>query len=302
MKLYRVAFIIGLFFCLQAAVASELSFDGLAPNSKHFGLQKRVFQIFHQRWVVCETYENYAGNPTTENMEKYIVAMQVFDKQSVDLGKTLVSLVDEPGREAIQLVSAIYKSMDAISRQALYKALGTFKSDIFMSGMAGNSNARLPLSEEEFREYFPGYGYTEPGYKYRKGREVSRESKGFFSQDTEETYVSSFTVELNVTLDILNLLRQMFAQGKISNLQEKGQITSNVNGVPTIVFKVSFVVGKKIFTKTSRRYEIIKTWFELSRAKDNGWGNTGPWEVCGQTYELINEPTGDAPVVVSLNE
>ncbi|MBF0548231.1 MAG: hypothetical protein HQM08_27590 [Candidatus Riflebacteria bacterium] len=282
-------------YCSYSYAVDTLAFDGVPPTDKHFSLQQSIFQIINQRWKICDLFETYSSKPTADNESSYNKSLEIFDKQSMELGKNLIAVMDEPSREGICLVSEIYKSLDFVSRQALYPALQTLRAQV-NSEVVNSKNGKAPLTDGEFRDYFPGYGYTEPGYKYRKGLEVSREDKGFFSQTDEQTITSNLSVDLTVTLDILNLLKGMLAKGTIQNLVVKEKSTADVNGVPTIVFKVSFSLVKSLVTKTTRRFEVTKVWFELSRAKEQGFGGYGPWEVCGKTYEIINDPTGDAVV------
>ena len=141
-------------------------------------------------------------------------------------------------------------------------------------------------------EYFPGYGYGEPGYKYRKGRELSREEKGFRWQDEEQVIHVDVDVELVISLDLLPRFREMIPAGRIRDFQVGEPFTAMIDGQPLLAVKVKFTASSMLRTVTRRKYEVNRVWFELLRAQGGIW-NQGPWETCGQTYVVIQEPTGE---------
>ncbi|MFZ2955555.1 MAG: hypothetical protein WA705_01465 [Candidatus Ozemobacteraceae bacterium] len=271
---------------MMLGFAPVFAFDGLGPKDKGFDLQGQVFALVHQRWMISEMLIQLQNNPSPEAQEKYNTEINIYQKNGVELGKRIMNSLEDPNRDVIELVSAIYKSLDTVGRQGLYSALGYLKT-------AANIEFNGRLSDAEFREYFPGYGYTEPGFKYRKGREVERENKGNHWQYEERTITSTFNVELTVSLDVLSILKGLVTGGVIKNLKVGDQFETNVGGTPMFVVKVSFQLIKSLVTKTNRKFEVNKIWFELLRSKDSGWGNAGTWEPVGKTYEIINEPTGE---------
>lgn len=283
-----------LFIFLLLAVVPVMAYDGYGPDHKLFPLQNQVFSTIHQYWLVQDLFEKLATDHSSQAAADYKKATDIFQKQSVDLGKKVLAQIDEPNRESLTAMSDIYKSLEPLARQSLYPSLATLRNQIAME-------FKSPLTDKEFREYFPGYGYTEPGYKYRKGREIERENKGTTWQSEEHSITSTFSVEVTVTLDLLNILKGMVTSGAIKNLESGTPYEVNVNGTPMFVVKVSFTVVKSIVTKTNRKFEVNKIWFELLRSKDSGWGNPGTWEPVGKTYEIINEPTGEE-VVTNISQ
>jgi hypothetical protein len=285
-------FSVFLFAALVLVATSASAFDGFGPTHKHFHLQTTVFNTVHQYWLVQDLLSKLSQNDP-DALEEYEEACNLFNKQSQDLGKRLLAAVDEPKREILGVISEMYCSFDPNARQALFPALAHLKTAL-------HQEFKFPLSEAEFREYFPGYGYTEPGYKYRKGREIDRENKGVTWQSEERSITSTFKVSITISLDILSILKGMVTGGAIKNLKVHREYEVNMGGTPMFVADVSFEVVKSLVTKTNRKFEVNKIWFELLRAKVSGY-STGPYEVCGKTYEIINEPTGEE-VVTNINE
>jgi len=285
--MFKRSTILVLAFVLVLSTAG--AFGGYGPDHKNFKLQAQVFSVVHQFWTVNELFYQVSLNHTPALEEQYLQASDLYEKQSLDMGKQLLNGLESRSRELLEVLSEIYKSFDPISRMALYPSIGYLRVALLQEH-------RAPLTDQEFKEYFPGYGYGEPGFKYRKGRELEREPKGSTWQQEEQSITTTWNVELVVTLDILNILAGMATSGAIKDLQVGPQQTMEVNGQPMIVVKVTFTRVKAITTKTNRKFEVNKIWFELLRAKVSGW-STGPWETCGKTYEIINEPTGEDVVI-----
>ncbi|HNW36963.1 MAG TPA: hypothetical protein PKM25_18635, partial [Candidatus Ozemobacteraceae bacterium] len=287
--MYRNLMIIMVAFGLIAGVAMPgfAGYDGYTPGHKHFDLQTKAFQLVQQHWLSADRLLAYVNDPTDANLELYNKTLEIQKKQSVELAKFVQATFDEDS-DTLEALSDIYKSLDPAARTAFYAVLGVLKADIVQ-------DVHSKITPEQFREYFPGYGYTEPGYKYRKGREVERENKGVTWQSEEHSIQTNFQAELTISLDILDILKGMATGGVIKNLKILDQFETNVNGQPLICAKVSFQVIKTITTRTNRKFDVNKIWFELLRAKSSGWSN-GPWEVCGKTYQIINEPTGEEVV------
>lgn len=265
-----------------------MAFDGVQPGHKLFKTQEAIFNTVTEYWNVQELFIEYTNNPTPENEMKWDIASQEHAKKSAAIGKKVLSSIKKKIYGQVELLSDIYKSLPLGSRNSLYPALGYMKVAIVQE-------YKKYLSEEKFREYFPGYGYTEPGFKYRKGRELDREYKGVTWQSEEHSISSTWNVSLTISIDLLNILSGMVTGGAIKNLEVGPQYNMNVGGQPMIVCNVSFQRIKSIVTKTNRKFEINKVWFELKRAKSSGW-STGEYEVVGKTYEILQEPTGEAVV------
>lgn len=263
------------------------AFDGYGPSHKHFGLQTQAFQLVRQHWLAADRLLTYVNNPTEENLAIYNQTLEIHSKQSVELAKFVLATFDE-GTETLEAFSDMYKTLDPAARTSFNAMLGVVKASIVQ-------NLNSKISPEQFRDYFPGYGYTEPGYKYRKGRELDRENKGSTWQSEEHSIQTNFQAELTISLDILNILKGLATGGVIKNLKVSEQFEGSMNGQPILLAKVSFQVIKTITTKTNRKFDVNKIWFELLRAKSSGW-STGAWEACGKTYEIINEPTGEEVV------
>ncbi len=284
MKFKSIVFIFLMLICAQVQ-----AFDGLTPDDNLFEFQCKIFRVISNYWEIQDLYDVYINNETPENESNWVKAMENHSKKSVVIGKRILESLKKKQLGEIELLSEIYKSLEVSVRPAVYPALGYMKVEI-------SQDFKEILSEEKFREYFPGYGYTEPGYKYRKGRETKREYKGVTWQQEEHSISTTWNVNLTVSIDVLNILKGWLTGGLIKNLKVSEQFQMNVGGQPMICFNVTFQRVNAITTKTNRKFEINKIWFELLRSKSSGWSNSGEWEKTGETYEILHEPTGEEVV------
>jgi hypothetical protein len=278
-------------FLLVVLCTPAFSFDGVLPAHKLFDFQIETFTLLREYWNVQEAYNDYVMNENHQTESEWLEAIDAHAKRSSEMGRDVLSSIKKNKYGKLELLSEIYKSLPVEARPAYYMVLGFMKVEIIHS-------YKQHLSEEQFKAYFPGYGYTEPGYKYRKGREVAREEKGVTWQEEEVSISTNWNVSLTVSLDVLNILKGMLSSGVIKNLKVSKEFTMEVGGQPMICFNVSFQRTKSIKTKTTRRFEVNKIWFELLKAKSSMWSDS-EWEVCGKTYEIVHEPTGES-VVTSL--
>jgi len=270
--------------------APVMAFDGVLPGHNLYIVQQKIFAAISDYWQVQELFLQYVADPTEENEKNWNAHIQVHTQGCVEIGKSVMRSLKKSQYGKIDMLSDIYKSLPDGARNALYPTLGYLKFEI-------THKADEFLTEEKFREYFPGYGYSEPGYKYRKGRELDREYKGVTWVNEEQSISSTWNVSLTVSIDILNILSGMVTGGVIKNLKVSEQFTMNVNGTPMIVCNVSFQRIKSIVTKTNRKFEINKVWFELLRSKSSSWSSSNAvWELTGKTYEILQEPTGEEVV------
>ena len=282
MRTTRLFLLMSLCFLLTCPVQA---FEPVSPDSPLFDFQQKVFTTINQYWHAQELFIEYISQQEGYKLANYENATKVFEQMSLEAGKEALDSANKSQYGKLELLSDVYKSLPVPARVALYPMIGLIKFEMLHSN---NSE----LTEELFRHYFPGYGYTEPGYRYRKGRETGREHLGTTWQEEQHSISTDLNVRLTVNIDVVNILKDLFTSGLISNLSISEPYSVNINNQPTLVFDVSFRRTTEITTKTVRRFDINKIWFELLRARSSFWG-TGDWHLVGETYEIHHEPTGE---------
>ncbi len=267
-------------------VVLPLSIVWAIPTGTAADFRDEAFGLVQDSWKVTDLLLSATEKNDETSLQGYNAAADEFQRKSLELGTKVLSALENGDREPLEALSAVYRDLDPVGRQALYPALSPLMT-------ANVQELRSPVSNRELREYFPGYGYTESGYKYRKGLEVEREFKGTTWQDEEQTINTTVSVELVINIDLLDILKGLAGSGAIKNLKVgKPFEMEHGGGAPLLCVKVSFQSVKTITTKTNRKFDVNKIWFELLRAKSGFWSN-GPWEPCGKTYVIAHEPTGE---------
>lgn len=213
----------------------------------------------------------------------YAEAMKNLEERSQQLANTVVKGLEAGDRSELEALSAFYKERSEFERPA-FEMVVTSVLD-----WMNNAELQGKVKFADRAEYFPGYGYADPKYKYRKGQEVEREETSKYWQDEERTIESEQTFEGLIEFE---LAAQLKNDANVSEFKEMGAPMSlNIGGHIKMYVKVSFRVFKKLVTKAKKQYAVNKVWFELFRAPKTYW-STPTWEVCGKTYELIHEPSG----------
>lgn len=137
------------------------------------------------------------------------------------------------------------------------------------------------------REYFPGFGYSDPDFQYRKGKETSSEFLYARWVDEEKTFSQEKEFELTVELKLVAELKLKFPNIKV--LKEFGV---EIGGNFVMCAKVRIKTSKTLTVKTKKKIGQYKRWFELLKAKKTFW-STPVWSFCGKTYVHFAEPTGE---------
>ncbi|MBF0406731.1 MAG: hypothetical protein HQM10_05235 [Candidatus Riflebacteria bacterium] len=273
---------VGFFFCVSLCCYGT----SLANSDETLGRELEFSKAAGSFWALNDLLlKSECADQKVSTQSKYEAELKNYNDSIDRLSKKLLASWNSNDGFLADF-SNFYKSLPVEARKAFYPAIEPLRNEIILNSFENSAEMN------RLREYFPGYGYSEPGYKYRKGREIEREAKGTTWQDEEQTVSSNMNINLTVTLDVLNILNHWLKLGNIANLVVHKQFQTTYNGAPMFVFNVSFSLMKTMVTKRKRKYEVNKIWFELHKSK-TAWGTDGEWELCGKTYEIIQDPTGD---------
>lgn len=247
------------------------------------GLQKRLAEAVSVYWESRDLLEKSPANePEVE--AKFNDLSKRLKEANRWFGGEIVSALTNADWDEFRLFARAYASVAPEARPAFKEALDM--------GAAAYLQVPLPPNAGEFKEYFPGYGYGEPGYRYRRGKELRRDYKGDFWQYEEHVYAKETTHTVMVSIDVLGILKGLLGQGLISNLSVGEPQTIPVNGDFVIAYQATFTTMQSMTTKAHRQYEVYRVWFELMRTQDSGWNPNPIWETCGETFQIMYEPTG----------
>lgn len=264
---------------LFGATGACLASADADPSALPGDLELRVHAFIAGSMATQDLLEQCRTAPNDEAYAHYEKQQQRLAGDLAALQQMMIAAVEAGNTETIQDMCRIWRSLDELGRQTLHPVISQMES------------ASLHTANRSLREYLPGYGYTESGYQYRKGLELDREFKGNRWQDEELTVTTNVTAKLTITLDLVGMFQDLAASGVIRNLKV-GEPYEVQRGEPLLVVNISFEAVKSLVTKTQRRFEINKVWFELFRRKTS-YSSSAPWDLVGKTYVIMQEPTGD---------
>jgi len=242
-------------------------------------------------WYAVEEYPYEDSSEIGQLEQTYVEKARSYRNRCEDFARQVISTMKRDDIKLFYALSACYKKLHRLQKRALDPVASMIVEQI-QADLLNNDGTLIALIPEEhqgniLREYFPGYGYSDPRYKHRKGRETKREFIQAFWKTEKETIQSTNYMEMTIEASLLPQLEtqvQFLKILKLFNIEINGQIVAAA--------KVSFQVTKTLVTECRVRYAKNKVWFELWRKdKLDLWGNT--WELCGETYEFFEEPTGE---------
>ncbi|MDD2715266.1 MAG: hypothetical protein PHW04_05165 [Candidatus Wallbacteria bacterium] len=257
--------VLGLFLALLFAVNAATTSD----------MERRVFSMVNDYWKAVDLI--------SKNPELNLTAM--------DKVKAEADLI------ANEIITALEKD-DALPYYNFVKLYN--RSDI---RKAPEFTAPLNLIADQVIEYkkardltpdsyFPGYGYADPNFVYRRGEEASTEVLSVYWKRIERTLEAGkkFSMQIEVGAS---------AQfGGSADVKEIGpRETVNIGGSIKEVVMCEITVKDTIKTLCTIKYQNVKTFFKLYKAEKTWWGMShGDWIECGKTYQIFDEESG-LPVV-----
>ncbi|MDD5089920.1 MAG: hypothetical protein PHQ23_03290 [Candidatus Wallbacteria bacterium] len=143
------------------------------------------------------------------------------------------------------------------------------------------------------REYFPGYGCSEDGpfgYRYRRTRQLSSKVLSVYWKKISETIEKGTTRRM--TLDS-SMVAKLAGQAVLEAIGKPFEI--NVDGETKPVCEYNVTFQKNVAMESSQKFQKVKVWFRLQRARKFLWIFWGNWNDCGRTYD-ISEEESDNPV------
>jgi len=261
----------------------------IMPDEDMSGYEARtvnkIICLYWDALDVMNQIESVKGD-NVDLANKYKKIVRELNDSCNELAANVIYNMDKNNLSSLKKFSDIYKIKQVPERQPLYLACSSIiskvKSDI-LSNRPEIKGTVFASVEQFAAEYFPGYGYGEPGFKYRKGKELSSEFLNAYWQEEEKTMESAKHFEGTIDIKIAAELKN---NPHIGNFKELGEpFKVDVGGHIVLCIKVSFDTMVKIVTRSKKKYAQTKVWFELLRRQSSVFGDAS-WEVCGKTYEM----------------
>ncbi|OQA77973.1 MAG: hypothetical protein BWY32_02153 [bacterium ADurb.Bin243] len=214
---------------------------------------------------------------------QYKQLVKQIDEISSELSAHIITKMNKKNLGPLRKFSEFYKCKQSWERQPLYSVcepvIKKVKEDMLASGKVS-----IFSSAEDFAaEYFPGYGYAEPGFEYRRGKEI--ESQFLHAYWQEEEKIIETAQHFEGTIDF-KLAAELRVNPNLTGYREHGEpFKIDIGGHIVVVIKVSFDTHTRLTTRSKKKYAATKVWFELLKRKKSVMSSS-QWEVCGKTFEM----------------
>jgi hypothetical protein len=240
-------------------------------------IQDNVFEIVNTYWQSQDLLYNIREN----DVESEKAYNDKLVKLNSDLEK-LALYINENNK--VKDFSDIYKTLPQETKSVFNPVI---------------SELNISRADEEL---FPGYGYAEPGYYYRRGEELRKETIQKFWKSEERYFEKNHRYKFYVELKVSQSMQQNAqAGGNIEGFDVKGVFGMEINGEFKQVAEVEFSTKETLTTKCIVAYEKNKVFYNLYRAK-KGYFDWLPWmelswSSCGETYVILEEATETQVIV-----
>ncbi len=179
--------------------------------------------------------------------------------------------------EDINVFKTLVNECSEINRSAFFPVVDRINQFIRLKKLDG----------EEFEEILAFDNREKTEYIYRLGRELRRELIKAEWVIFRKTIMKNVKVSMVVEADVAKFLKVLYP---VLFLIDLGSWL--INGEAYFCYKTTFTTQHKLFFRTKAKIGQNKVYFEVLRAKKNWWGSPD-WETYGETYKLIEEPTGE---------
>lgn len=287
--------ITGLFAALFALIIIGAGSSAMAvipqidPNS---ATTYECFTLIDMYWNMCEAKYRFEeapfnSDPANELQKAYIKIAREVKTFSGVIAEKAIQAYDTNDQKVLGDIVAVYLSFKKALRAPLYGVADQVIDHIAMALFNKNGGDLATIRKQVEQEYFPGYGYSDPSYMYRKGMEVERKFLQAYWKIERETIEATNYMELVIQAELVASL-----QAQVDFLKILQLFKIEISGKLVAAAKVSFQTKTTLTTECKVKYEKNKVWFELSRARKDYWMEP-KWEVCGKTYLFLEEPTGE---------
>lgn len=284
-------FVLGASFATPACAIDKL-------EDLSIDLVNDSWQLVDNYWTVLDLryqFNELKGVPEDQLVKIYKAEMSKFEKTSKALSTRVIKALRKNDKRSLELLSEFYIARPEFERPAFEVAvkqvLDFIKAEV-AQGRLKNIDPLLIEDEGRGSQYFPGYGYGDPNFVYRKGLQLEEAVISTYWQEETKTWESNKHFEGTIEFKLSAELKD-----KVANYRELSEpFKLDVGGHIILAIKVSFDVKESLVTKATKQFAVHKIWFELFRADRNYWSNP-KWELCGKTYELRDEPTGQVATI-----
>lgn len=257
----------------------------LAPH-KVPASSDRIVSLYWKALEISYGADARGGSCPAGALEEQKRVLDELSSLQNELASGIVADMAGGSYDSLKVFSGEYAARHSAERSAFAPVCAQVIETAVRSAAEGNKELcrALGVTADRFAaEYFPGYGYGEPGYNYRKGKEIDSEFLNAYWQDEEKVIETATHFEGAIDFKLGAGLRE--APGVTNYRELSAPFNLDIGGHIMLAIKVSFDSSVRITTKNRKKYAQTKVWFELLRRKSGFFGG-GEWEACGKTFEM----------------
>jgi len=243
-------------------------------------LSEKVAETLRNGWAISQAIEDKVDDATMNDLSiKY--------RNNIDELVTIVST----GKNVIDF-AAVYAEKDIYNKALLNPVIEVIKDN--------NEIMNLIRDNKEYgadTTPFPGYGYPEPGFNYRKGKELSRDFLSAFWRHEERLLETNQENELTIELKFLADFTEGVESSGGGEVKSMNKVNMKIQGELKECVRILYTIKKTLKVKCTVKFQKSKVWFELFKQKKAPWyapWQKNSWNVCGKTYDVVEEATGEA--------
>jgi len=286
---------VAVFLILLSLSVFVFSDEEVKPLSSEPDMQLVLHNLLSKYWKANEVIAKYYYHPgELENVSE----IEELYKEIDSTKKYLLGLYGEERYSPISAFLDEYEKLDATSKRFIYDEIL-----VPLKEYEANTKSVHPVVSTRAQQYIPGYGYTDPDYLYKLGREIKSEHVQNFWKKEKRTFESSKKHKIYVKASVAaEWANSGSAGGNVEGFDITGSTNYDVNGEVEEFVEVEITLKETVETFAVIMYEKRKVFFELYRANKSFWSWLGngmdfKWEKAGECFLYKEFPASTDQII-----
>ncbi|PLX18416.1 MAG: hypothetical protein C0601_05195 [Candidatus Muiribacterium halophilum] len=291
-----------LILSLILITVSVFTFAEEALSPKQNEIQLKLHSLAYDYWEFQTDIARYNYSIDDSSLPEYEIKTENMHQETSEFVDYVLYFYENNDREAIEYFFNEYEKLDDVSKRFIYnEVISQLKEYEAASGK--NTTNSIEVATTRAGEYLPGYGYTDPDYLYKLGRELRSEHVQDFWKKEARTFESSSKHKIYVKASVAaEWANSGSAGGNIEGFEITGSTNYNVNGEVENYVEVEITLKETVETFAVIMYEKRKVFFEVYKAKlgfflwiSNGFDFV--WDLDGECFLYKEFPAATDEII-----
>jgi len=275
--------------------------EDVLSNEKN-EIQIKLHSLAQQYWEFQKDIAPMNYEIDNSMMSEYQELRDSMDEKTHDFVDFMLYYYEKNDVEAIEFFLDEYERLDDVSKRFVYnEVISQLKEyEAVQSKISPNS---IDVVTTRANQYLPGYGYTDPDYLYKLGRELSSEHVQNFWKKEKRTFENSTRHKIYVKASVAaEWGNSGNTGGNIEGFEITGSANYDVNGEVEEYVEVEVTLKETVETFAVMMYEKRKVFFEVYKAKlgfflwiSNGFDFV--WELDGRCFLYKEFPAATDQII-----